>query len=292
MRRASSVPPAGSSAIVAASEITTTPLEWEPHAHDHHELVWVRGGTLTTRAGGRVFTVSTGYGLWLPAGTVHSGRLTIGVEFSDARFEPSRTPHVFAEPTTIVMTPLLEALLDHLARDDLDGAARARAERVVFDVIAPAEHELVLRVPGDARIDPVAQALLADPADQRSLEEWAAALDVSERTLARAFRRSTGLSFTRWRQVLRVHEALRLLADGHGVHETSRLLGYAQPSTFIAAFRRVLGTTPGLFHAAAPGATAHGDDVARAVRPSRARSGDTGREPVDGRAPGERTRPS
>lgn len=237
----------GGPAIVTESELATTPLEWAPHAHEQHELVWVRGGTLTTLVDGQIFTVSAGYGLWLPAGTVHSGRLTAGVEFFDALFEPSRTPRVFTGPTTIVMTPLLASLLDHLARDDLGLDARTRAEGVVFDVIAPAERALVLRIPGDARIDTIATTLLADPADQRSLEEWASTLGLSERTLARAFRHSTGLSFTRWRQVLRVHEAITLLDAGNGVHATSRRLGYAQPSTFIAAFRRVLGTTPGAF---------------------------------------------
>ena len=55
--------------------------EWSPHAHPMHELVWVRGGTLTTRIGNRIFTVPAGFGLWLPAGVVHGGRLTAAAEF-------------------------------------------------------------------------------------------------------------------------------------------------------------------------------------------------------------------
>ncbi|MGC5413040.1 helix-turn-helix domain-containing protein, partial [Streptomyces sp. DT225] len=85
---------------------------------------------------------------------------------------------------------------------------RLRAEAVVFDVIEPSEHQLALRLPGDRRIDAIAEALLDDPADGRSLEEWARGLGTSERTITRAFRRSTGLSFAQWRQMLRVHRAL------------------------------------------------------------------------------------
>ncbi|MFF2051097.1 helix-turn-helix domain-containing protein [Leifsonia sp. NPDC058194] len=249
VRRAGRIPDgtAEGSVIRAESEVPDAPLEWESHAHDQHELVWVRGGTMTTRVGDRVFTVSEGSGLWLPAGAEHAGRLTAGVEFFDAFFAPDRTPVTFDGPTVIAMSPLLESLLTHLARTDLDTGSRARAEAVVFDVLDPAEEPLALRVPGDPRIDAIAEALLADPADGRGLEEWARELEVSERTITRAFRQSTGLSFVQWRQSLRVHHALALLAEGWDVQATSERLGYAQASTFIAAFRRVMGTTPGAY---------------------------------------------
>lgn len=241
-------------AIVAEFRIVPAPTEWAPHAHRLHELVWVRGGTLASRVGGRVFTVFEGHGLWMPAGVVHAGRATAGARFHDAFFASDRTPFASGEPMVIAMTPLLESLLSHLSRTDLDPAARLRAEAVVFDVIRPSEHQLVLPLPGDPRIDPIAEALLDDPADNRSLEEWARRLESSERTITRAFRRTTGLSFAQWRQLLRVHRALMLLSDGFDVMSVSESLGYAQPSSFIAAFRRVMGTTPGAFFDGAGGA--------------------------------------
>ncbi|MFE4454519.1 helix-turn-helix domain-containing protein [Streptomyces sp. NPDC056796] len=234
-------------AITAGLRIPRVPTEWAPHAHALHELVWVRGGTLTSRVEDRVFTVSEGHGLWMPAGVVHGGRATAGARFHEAFFAPDRAPFAFGEPRAIVMTPLLDSLLSHLSRTDLDAAARARAESVVFDVLQPADHLFALQLPGDARIDAIAEALLDDPADNRSLEEWARYLGISDRTVTRAFRHATGLSFAQWRQVLRVHRALTLLAEGLDVTTVSEVLGYAQPSTFIASFRRVMGTTPGAF---------------------------------------------
>jgi AraC-like DNA-binding protein len=233
--------------IFAESETAGVPVEYEAHSHPTHELVWVRKGTLTAIVGQRVFTVSDGYALWLPAQTVHAGRLTANAQFSDAYFDPQHSPITFDEPTTIEMSPVLASLLAHLCRSDLDDGARARAEAVVFDVLEPSKHQLTLQLPGDARIDAIAEALLANPADDRALDEWARTLGISERTITRVFRSTTGLPFAQWRQVLRVHRALTLLTEGCEVQTTSELLGYAQPSTFIDAFRRVMGTTPGTF---------------------------------------------
>ncbi|WP_406529166.1 helix-turn-helix domain-containing protein [Streptomyces sp. I8-5] len=237
--------------ILAESQVPSVPTEWAPHSHQLHELVWVRGGTLTSRVEDRVFTVSEGYGLWMPAGVVHGGRTTAGVRFHDAFFAPDRTPFTFEGPTAITMTPVLESLLAHLARTDLEAEARARAEAVVFDVLQPSERQFALQLPGDSRIDAIAEALLDDPADCRSLDEWARTLGISDRTIAPAFRQATGLSFAQWRQMLRAHRALTLLSEGFDVQTVSDVLGYAQPSTFIAAFRRVMGVTPGAFFVAA-----------------------------------------
>ncbi|MFJ8793780.1 helix-turn-helix domain-containing protein [Streptomyces sp. NPDC102462] len=255
VRRAAALPDQAAApfVIIAESQVPRVPTEWAPHAHPLHELVWVRGGTLTSRVEDRIFTVSEGHGLWMPAGVVHGGRATAGAEFHDAFFAPDRTPFAFEGPTVIAMTPLLESLLTHLSRTDLDAAARARAESVVFDVLQPLESQFALQLPGDARIDAITEALLDDPADSRSLEEWARWLGISDRTITRAFRRATGLSFAQWRQVLRVHRALTLLSEGFDVQTVSDSLGYAQPSTFIAAFRRVMGTTPGAYFDSADG---------------------------------------
>lgn len=230
------------------------PTSWEPHSHPAHELVWVHDGTMTslvtTADGDRIFTVPAGHGIWIPATLTHSGTLTSGVTLFGTLFSPERTPAGFGgDPAVVAMTPVLESLLTHLGRTDLTSDARARAEAVVFDVMEPPTTRLELPLPGDPRIDGVARALLDNPGDSRGLEAWGREVGCSARTVARAFQESTGLSFGRWRQALRIQHSLSLLGAGRGVDETAGSLGYAQTSTFIAAFRRVMGTTPGRYTA-------------------------------------------
>ena len=52
------------------------------------------------------------------------------------------------------------------------------------------------------------------------------------------------MTFGRWRQRLRLIEALRSLAAGEEVTKVALHVGYNSPSAFIAMFRRELGHTP------------------------------------------------
>lgn len=249
LAQATDLPSHATSSFVILSEAHAIEVstEWEPHSHLAHELLWAHDGTLTAQIEGQIFTVSEGYGLWIPAKMLHGGRLTAQIKLFSAFFASERTSTPFRAPTVITMEPLLESLLIYLSGRELSPEARARAEAVVFDVLKPSAQQMALRRPDDPRISGIADRILADPADNRSLEQWAADAGISARTITRAYREATGLSFAQWRQSVKIHRALELLANGEGVQDVSDLLGYAQPSTFIDAFRRIMGSTPGVF---------------------------------------------
>jgi AraC-like DNA-binding protein len=67
----------------------------------------------------------------------------------------------------------------------------------------------------------------------------------SSRTLARLFRRETGMSFQAWRRQLRLTEALALLSQGTPPARAAAAVGYGTSPSFGAAFRAVFGMTPG-----------------------------------------------
>ena len=74
----------------------------------------------------------------------------------------------------------------------------------------------------------------------------AADAGMSRRTFTRLFRAQTGASFAAWRQQ-GLQAAIARLTQGQSVTRVALDLGYASPSAFASAFRRVLGATPSAY---------------------------------------------
>ena len=133
---------------------------------------------------------------------------------------------------------------------------KARIAALIVDELRTAAvAPLHLPLPADPRAAKVTRALQSDPSDQRSLAGFAKSCGASPRTLARIFRRETGLSFGAWRQQLRLLRALERLAKGDAVTMIALELGYESPSAFIAMFGRAFGVTPGRYFSVAPKAS-------------------------------------
>jgi transcriptional regulator GlxA family with amidase domain len=135
---------------------------------------------------------------------------------------------------------------DDRAARDYDRAALARLRRVLVDELHEAhEQPLQLPEPRDDRLQAIAEMLYKQPADNTSLAELGQAIGASSRTLSRLFHDELGMTFYEWRTQLRIYHALVLLADGHDTTHVAHACGWANPSSFIAAFTSIVGTTPG-----------------------------------------------
>jgi AraC-like DNA-binding protein len=218
-------------------------FDW--HTHDHHQLALAARGVLVMGIGDTAWVLPRSRALWVPAGTRHCVTADGETRMVSVYVPPARCPVGWAEPTVVDAHGLCGELVLHLGRADLDGAERRRGEAVLWDVMRPvAAAALTLPMPSDERARRVADAIVADVTDARSLAEWGRAVGASERTLARLFAAETGMSFARWRTNARLAVALRQLAGGVSASAVAHRVGYATPSAFVAAFRREIGTTP------------------------------------------------
>ncbi|WP_232487726.1 AraC family transcriptional regulator [Burkholderia ubonensis] len=149
----------------------------------------------------------------------------------------------------IEVSPLLCELVVRVTEWPADGAltgARTRLASVLLDELeaAPAS-PLYLPMPRDRRLGMIANALVEDPSEQRTLDEWAGRVGASARTLARLFVRETGLTYVQWRTRCRLLVAQTQLAEGASITEVAHAVGYASDSAFIAMYRRLYGEPPG-----------------------------------------------
>jgi AraC-like DNA-binding protein len=76
------------------------------------------------------------------------------------------------------------------------------------------------------------------------LSAWAVELGTTTRTLARDFQRQTGMTFSSYRQQMRLYAAVERLARGETATRIAYDLGFSSPSNFIVMFRRATGMTP------------------------------------------------
>jgi AraC-like DNA-binding protein len=217
---------------------------WAAHAHAEHELIWAPAGTVLVDTAGACWRVGGATMLLLPGGVEHAVIGEVGAMFFCVFVRATR-PVEWTAPTPMVTTVMLQQLLEYLSLERLSSTAREHAESVVFDVLEPQPTGTAeIPMPFDARARRVAEALIANPADGRSLAAWAEHVGAGARTLTRLFVAEVGMPFMRWRTMLRVQVASGLLESGISVSRAAHEVGFATPSAFSESFRGLTGISP------------------------------------------------
>ena len=148
------------------------------------------------------------------------------------------------------MSPLLRLLLDQAvdlpALYDVEGRDGKLMALLIAEIAAMPRLHRTRRCP-KTRAWRACLRLFAAPSIGASLDEMAADAGMSRRTFTRLFRAQTGASFAAWRQQVCLQAAIARLTQGQSVTRVALDLGYASPSAFASAFRRVLGATPSAY---------------------------------------------
>jgi AraC-like DNA-binding protein len=222
-----------------------TLFDW--HVHEDHQIAWASSGVLSVLTEGATWVLPPTRALWIPAGLPHETGAASQATMRSVFVPPGLLPVGWTVPTVVAATRLLAELIGYLCGEPT-AVQRAHAEALLADLLDPIPvTALDVRFPEGPIAGQVASALRDNPADQRTLAEWGHAVGASERTLARAFVAGAGLSFGRWRTLLRIQLALPLLAVGEPVSRVARRVGYETQSAFTAAFRRETGVTPAAY---------------------------------------------
>lgn len=78
-------------------------------------------------------------------------------------------------------------------------------------------------------------------------DDWAAVLAMSTKTFHRRFQKSTGLTFGRWRQQMRLMSSMTLLLEGAPITQVALSSGYESHSAYTVAFKKHFGLPPSEF---------------------------------------------
>jgi len=220
------------------------------HRHPRAQLLFATAGVMRVSTEPALFTVPPGTGLWVPADTLHAVRMDGAVQMRALFLRADAAASGPLVTTVIAVSPLLRELILTVCGEpvvwDAHGPIRLVAELVLHEIGRAGTRTLSLPACRDPRLVRVAEALLANPADPRDLDGYAAVAGASVRTLVRLFRAETGMSFQQWRRQLRMTEALSQIAQGVAPSRVAAAVGYASVPAFGAAFRETFGTTPAM----------------------------------------------
>ncbi|MDY0872027.1 AraC family transcriptional regulator [Dongia rigui] len=234
------------------------PTGWhiERHVHRKAQLIYCISGVMSVETAQRHWVAPPNCSVWMPGGIEHEIHITQAARMRTLFVEPTACKNLPTWPCSLGVSSLLRELIlasviANKAPDPKDyalGTPNAHIAAVLLDQIrAMPPSELHIPMPADRRLKPICAALTADPGDRRSLKQWADDVNASDRTIERLFMQETGLTFHRWREQMRVLKSLTLLQNGRAVKNVALDLGFANPSTFIAMFRKIMGKTPGAY---------------------------------------------
>nr|WP_236952512.1 helix-turn-helix transcriptional regulator [Mesorhizobium loti] len=233
--------------VVQLAEVTSFPMD----RHSWGQFVYSVWGVIELTVRSNRYAAPPDFGVWLPPETEHLAWAGNETSYLVLDIEQRLCERLPRQTSVLSVGPIAKAILLDLKKRGVSEprtADDARLMRVLIDQLSigsPLENFLPMS--DDRALKQVLDALCKNPADSRSLEDWARHVHSTERTLARRCKRDLGMSFVKWRQRLRLSRAVAMLADGLSVQTVSHKLGYGTTSAFIAMFQGAVGTTPNVF---------------------------------------------
>lgn len=219
------------------------------HEHLRGELAWVASGVHEVRALDRVWVAPGGTGIWIPPRCLHRGVSQSACRESIVLVDRQACAGLPTMCCIVRISNTLLAAIERLGQSELNSPQAQAGIRVLQTLLQPLPIA-PLRNPFPerrTRFQPIVQALQNDPADARTLSDWAQLLGSGVRPLGKSFQHELGLSFRSWRRQVRLLASVRGLAQGKGISLLASQLGYASPSAFVAAFHQGLHCTPGAY---------------------------------------------
>jgi len=222
------------------------------HSHARGQLLFIAEGLIQVSAKNEGYwVVPPQRAVWLPPHVEHDARTLNAVKLRNVYISEEAAKELPLYCQVISVTPLLRELILTAAEFNThydETGAQGRLIEVLLDQIKTIpEVPLHLPHPKSKTLKYIAKNLIHNPADQRSLQEWAKEVGLSARTLARRFVKETGMSFGQWRKQARLLAAITRISQGDSVAHIAQDLGYDSQSAFIAMFRKAMGTTPGRY---------------------------------------------
>ena len=218
------------------------------HAHGSDQLIYAISGLMEVSSDQSMWLIPPHFALWIPARTHHRIHMPGPVSMRTLYLRTGLAARLEPRCAVLHVTPLLrEIIVETVSIGQL--RVRDRYECALRDLLTRQLQKAspvptFITLPREERALAVAQAILRNPAESKSMAVLCSEAGVSVRTIERTFHNEVGTSFESWRRQVRLTKAVELLVSGYSIKEVAYKVGYCQSSAFVEMFRRTFGTTP------------------------------------------------
>jgi AraC-like DNA-binding protein/mannose-6-phosphate isomerase-like protein (cupin superfamily) len=218
------------------------------HAHGSDQLIYAICGLMEVSSDQSMWLIPPHFALWIPARTHHRIHMPGPVSMRTLYLRAGLAARLEPRCAVLHVTPLLRELIIETVnvgqlrmRDRYECALR---DLLIRQLQKASPVPTFVTLPREERALAVAQAILRNPAESKSMAVLCSEAGASVRTIERAFRKEVGTNFESWRRQVRLTKAVELLVSGCSIKEVAYKVGYCQSSAFVEMFRRTFGTTP------------------------------------------------
>ena len=236
------------------ASISTLAYDYPPdyfvdeHSHGSDQLIHAIRGVMEVKSGQSSWLIPPQFAIWIPERMPHRIRMRGAVSMRTLYMRKTVARRMPRHGMALQVSPLLRELIVEAVRIGQLCSRKTLHRSLQALIVAELERAVPIpsfvTLPRDSRALAVAEAVMSNRDGAASLAVLSRSAGASVRTVERAFRRDTGLSFESWRRQFRLMKAIGLLVEGRPVKEVAFEIGYRQPSAFVQMFRGTLGATP------------------------------------------------
>ncbi|WP_126650759.1 helix-turn-helix domain-containing protein [Chryseobacterium aureum] len=222
------------------------------HDHQKGQLVYVESGFQYITIEEKIYLLPQNHAVWIPPNAVHktnshSEKIKLMIMFANISTKNPfyRDVNVFSVP------PVLKEMIKYAEKWSKvitpDNDENIFLKALFNELPRFVEHSLTLHIslPKDQRLTKVVEYLHTHYQHEIQMKDLGDEALLSFRTLERIFKKETGLTLSKYQQMLRIIKSMEFLSSGNlTVSETAYKVGYKSVQAYTRSFFSVMQFRP------------------------------------------------
>lgn len=211
-----------------------------------HVLLWQVRGTADLVLDGEGHTLRVGHAIWIPVGTRHEFTVHANSVTMPLFFDAPATATTLRQPTLVTVDRDLRTLmLAYMVSWTTRIKSEVNLARQILSIIEDSPVvSAALPLPSNEPAKVIAESLLFNPGDIRTVDELSESVHASTRTVERAFASETGMTLRQWRIRNRMEAAAALLRSNATLDSVAHRVGYTNVNSLRRVFTEHFGISP------------------------------------------------